>query len=454
MNQISEMAIDLSKLPPGPKPVIPLSNFIRFRRDSLGFLKKAAQEYGDVVYFKVGPLRMVLLNHPDFIKEVLSTQHSNFVKGRLFEMIKEVLGEGLLTSEGAFHKRQSRIMQPAFHHRMMSAYAPAMTEYAARIMNGWQDGMKVDMMKEMVKMSTGIAAKTMFNVDMEKDAKEINEALEVIMGLFGRVTLPFAGFMLKLPLPGTLRFFKAKALLDKTIFRIIEERRYSKLYNGDILSLLLQTQEDPNSGGMSDLQIRDEALTLFLAGFDTSSLAFIWTWYLLSQNPAAEAELHEELDRVLQGRMPTLEDNPRLKFTRMVIEESMRLYPPIYMIVRQAMADFSVGKYVVPQGTIVLMSPYLIQRDARFHPNPEQFNPRNSAKCPGGQYQKYEYFPFSAGPRSCIGQQYAWLEGVMVLATIAQNWRFTLLPEHPVEMAQLLNLRPKNGMMMRLHKRK
>lgn len=443
-----------SKLPPGPKPLFPLYNFFRFRSDSLDFLRKASQKYGDIVHFKMGPFRMVLLNHPDFIKEVLSTQHHHFVKGRPLEMAKELLGEGLLTSEGEYHKRHSRVMQPAFHQRMMSTYAPAMTDYATRMMNGWQDGMTVDMMKEMVKMSTGIAAKTMFNVDIEKEAPEINHSLNSVMSLFGRITLPFAELLLKLPLPGTRRFFRAKAQLDQTIYKIIEERRRSNWNNGDLLSLLLQAQGNPGEGEWTDQEIRDEALTLFLTAFDTTSLALTWTWYLLSQNPVAEAILHEEVDRVLQGRMPTLEDYPQLKYTRLVFEESMRLYPPIYIIARQSTADVTIGDFEVPKGAIVLMSPYLIHRDARFHPNPEQFNPLNSAQRPGGQHPRYEYIPFSVGPRSCIGQHYAWLEGVLVLAAIAQNWRLTMAKEHRVVPAQLLNLRPKYGMKMQLHKRK
>jgi cytochrome P450 len=222
------------------------------------------------------------------------------------------------------------------------------------------------------------------------------------------------------------------------------------LNNGDLLSLLLKEQEE---GEMSDRQIRDEALTLFLTGFDTTSLALTWTWYLISQHPQVEAELHEELDRVLQGRLPTLEDYPNLKFTRMVFAESMRLYPPIYIIARQAVEAFTIGEYEVPKKTIVLVSPYLIHHDSRFHSNPEVFNPHNWDDRPGIQHPRYEYFPFSEGPRSCIGQHYAWLEGVMVLASIAQFWKVKMVPDHPVEIAQLLNLRPKYGMKMEVYRR-
>lgn len=448
--------INKSKLPPGPRQKVPLSHLFSFRRDSLGFLRKVAHEFGDIVHFKLGPLRIVLVNHPDFIKEILSTQHSNFVKGRPLQMAKKLLGEGLLTNEGESHKRQSRIIQPAFHTKMMSAYAPAMTEYAVRLMNGWKDGMRVDMMEEMVKMSTGIAGKTMFNMDIGKEAPAINKALKSITSLFGRITLPFAEVLLKLPVPGTIRFFRAAAKLDQTIYKIIEERRHNKLNNGDLLSLLLQEQEQTGGdGGMTDQQIRDEALTLFLTAFDTTSLALTWTWYLLSQNPEIETQMHEEIDKELQGRIPTLEDYPRLKFTRMVFTESMRMYPPIYIIARQAVEDFSIGNYIVPGGTIVVVSPYLIHNDSRFHAEPGKFNPHSWAEdIIGTTHSKYDYFPFGGGPRSCIGQHYAWLEGVLVLATIAQSWRLKLVPHHPVELEQLINLRPKYGMMMNVTQRK
>ena len=443
-----------NKIPPGPKSNIPFANLFSFRKDSLDFLRKASQEYGDIVHFKMGPLRIVYLNHPDYVKEVLLTQNSNFVKGRPLEVAKEILGEGLLTSEGDFHKRQSRIMQPAFHMRMMDTYAPAMIECSSRLISDWEDGVTVDMFEEMVKLGTGIVGKTLFNVDIEKEIPEINSALKDVMNLFGRITMPLAELSLKLPLPGNKRFFKAKKRLDNTIYRIIDERRDKRLNNGDFLSLLLSAQDEiGRDGGMTDLQIRDEALTLFLTAFDTTSLALTWTWYLLSQNPEVEAELHEELDRVLQGRTPTAADYSKLEFTRMVFEESMRLYPPIYIISRQALKDFHIGDYVVPGGAIVLMSPYLTHRDSRFHKDPDKFNPHNSKERSAGPNSKYEYFPFSAGPRSCIGQSFAWYEGVLLVATIAQKWKANLVPGHKVEFDQLINLRPKHGMKMKLQRR-
>ena len=439
------------KLPPGPKSTIPFGHLFSFQRDSLAFLKKIADEYGDIVHFKIGPIRVVLLNHPDFIKEVLSTQHRNFVKGRPLEMAKKLLGEGLLTSEGEFHKRHSRIIQPAFHRKMLESYAPAMTDGANRLMSGWKDGMQVDIMEEMMQMSAAIAAKTLFDANVESEAPEIVRALTTAARLFGRVSLPFSELLLHLPLPSTTRFRKAKATLEDAVDRMINERRHSRKENGDLVSLLLQSQKE---GSMTDQEVRDEALTLFPTAFDTTATALNWTWYLLSQHPEAEAELHEELDRVLQGRTPTVDDLTQLTYTRMVFAESLRLYPPSYLIPRQALEDFTIDQYVIPGGTLILMSPYLLHRDPRFHPNPEQFTPRSWENYPKSGNPKYAYFPFSGGPRSCLGEHFAWMEGSLVLATIAQAWRMQIVPDHPVQFLQLINLRPKYGMKMTLQQRK
>ncbi|HEY0677992.1 MAG TPA: cytochrome P450 [Chitinophagaceae bacterium] len=447
--------MDRAKLPPGPKPKTPLGHLFSFRRDSIGFIKKIAQEYGDIVHFRIGPLRLVLLNHPDFIKEVLTTHYRNFVKGRPLEMAKVLLGEGLLTSEGEFHKRQSRLIQPAFHRNMIEGCASSITTCATRMMNGWEEGMRVEMKDAMTNMSISIAGKTLFNADIESEAAEINKALDTATDLFGRISLPFSEFLLKLPLPGTLRFYKAKARLDKTVYRMINDRRQKRENKGDLISILLNAQDEKSEGvPLSDRQVRDEAMTLFLTAFDTTSTALTWTWYLLSQNPEAEAELHEEIDRVLNGRLPTAEDVPQLKFTRMVFGESMRMFPPSYLIPRQALEDFPIDKYVIPKGTIILMSPYLIHHDPRFHPNPEKFDPRAWDKRSNGQNSKYEYFPFSRGPRSCIGEPFAWMQGIMVIASVAQTWRLKLATGHPVELLPLLNLRSKYGMMMTLERRK
>lgn len=396
-------------------------------------------------------MRVALLNHPDHIREVLSIKHRNFIKGRPLRMAKALLGEGLLTSEGDFHKRHSRIIQPAFHRKMVASYDTAVTEYTRRMMNRWEDGMQLDIFPEMIKMSTAAAGKAFFHADLETEAPDINEALNSAAGIFGRTAVPYSEWLLKLPLPGTFRFFKAKARLDEMIYHLIDKRRQHPIDQDDLLALLLRAQEKDKS--LTDEQIRDEALTILLAGFDTTSLALTWTFYLLSQHPEVERALQEEVDRVLPGRIPTATDIPRLKYTRMVLGESMRILPPIYLIAREALEDFSIEQYTIPAGTLVLISPYLIHHDARFHPNPEQFDPKAWDKHANRKNSKYEYLPFGVGPRACIGQPFAWLEGILALATIVRHWKLQLVPGHPVAFLQLVNLRPKYGMRMVLERR-
>jgi cytochrome P450 len=444
--------IDSSKLPPGPKTKIPLGHLFSYRRDSIGFLKKIAKEYGDIVHFKMGPIRVVLVNHPDYIKEVLSIGHRNFIKGRPLEMAKELVGEGLLTSEGDYHKHQSRMIQPAFHRNMIESYVPAVIDCVTKMMGKWKDGMRTDIKDEMTTLSIAIAGKALFNADVEKEAPEIMKALDTATGLFGRISLPYSEWLLKVPVPGTVRFNKAKARLDETVQRMINERRQNKMDNGDLLSLLLRSTGD--EGGMSEQQVRDEAITFFLTAFDTTSTSLTWAWYLLSQNPEAESRLHSELDSVLGGRLPTADDIHNLKYTRMVFGESLRLYPPSYVIPRQALEDFPLGKYIIPRGSIILVSPYLVHHDPRFHPNPEKFDPCEWENHSQGLSSKYEYFPFSRGPRSCIGEPFAWMQGTAVLSCVAQSWRLRHVPEHKVELLPLINLRPKYGMLMTVHDRK
>jgi cytochrome P450 len=369
-------------------------------------------------------------------------------------MAKELLGEGLLTSEGDYHKRQSRMIQPAFHRNMIECYVPSVITCITQMMSRWKDGISIDMKDEMIKLSIAIAGKTLFNADIEKEAPEIMRALDTATSLFGRISLPFSEWLLKVPVPGTIRFKKAKAQLDEVVQRMINERRHNKMDNGDLVSLLLRSQSEDGNDGMSDQQIRDEAITLFLTAFDTTSIALTWAWYLLSQNPETESELHRELDSVLQGRLPVANDIPQLKYTRMVFGESLRLYPPSYVIPRQALEDFSLDKYIIPHGSIILVSPYLIHHDSRFHADPEKFDPGELDKRSHGLNSKYEYFPFSRGPRSCIGEPFAWMQGTIVLASVAQFWQLKHVPDHRVELLPLINLRPKFGMLMTLHDRK
>ncbi len=442
-------------LPPGPTTKNPFGFLGPVRRDIIEFLSLVAREYGDLASFRVGSMRIVLVNRPEYINEILVIRQGNFVKGRPLEVAKNLLGEGLLTSDGEMHRRQRRIVQPAFHREKIEAYAKIMTDYALRLQSCWRGGNTVDMAQEMMRMALGISGKTMFNADVENDAADVGAALTSAMKLFDRLSIPLIEVMLKLPLPSTLRFRRAKKLLDCKIYRFIHEHReQGKDQGGDLLSLLLVAGDaEENGKTLTDQELRDQALIFFLAAYDTTALALTWTWYLLSQNPECEAALHHELDTVLAGRVPTIEDIHNLKYTRAVFAESLRLYPPGYVIARRALEEFQLAGYVVPSGTTVLMSPYLIHRDPRYYEKPEVFDPGRWLLQPESERPKFSYFPFGGGARVCIGDSFSWTEGTLVLATLAQRWRPKLVSGHRVAYLPLLNLRPKHGMRMVLEQR-
>jgi cytochrome P450 len=441
-------------LPPGPKRKLLGVNLFTFRRDPLNYLQSLAREYGDIVFFSIGPQDVFFLNHPDYVKDVLITHNQSFKKGRALQKSKRLLGEGLLTSEGDFHRRQRRLAQPAFHRQRVASYAHLMTNYAAQTSERWQDGETRDISGEMMRLTLAIVGRTLFDADVERDATDVGEALTVIMDLFNMMLMPFAELLEKLPLPQNRRFQKAREQLDAIIYRLIEERRRSGKDHGDLLSMLLFAQdEEEKSGGMTDEQVRDEALTIFLAGHETTANAMTWTWYLLSQHPEIEARLHEELDAVLGGRLPEFNDVAQLRYTEMVLAESMRMYPPAWAIGRLSLEDYEVGGYRLPPGSLVLLSQYVVHRDARFFHEPERFDPLRWLPEAREARPQYSYFPFGGGPRRCIGEGFAWMEGILLIAALAQHWRLRLVPNHPVKTQPVITLRPKHGMLMTLEKR-
>ncbi len=443
-----------SVFPPGPKPIIPVINLFALRRDPIKFLTDLAREHGDLAYFKLGPQPVFLLNNPDYIRDVLVTHNKNFMKGEGLQRAKRLLGEGLLTSEGEFHLRQRRLAQPAFHRQRIAGYAATMAEYAARMRDEWRPGETRDVALEMMRLTLAIAGKTLFDADVEREADEIGKALTTTFKLFNRVTLPFSQLLDRFPLPSTIRFQKARERLDATIYRIINERRASGADRGDLLSMLIQARDEEGDGtGMTDEQLRDEAMTIFLAGHETTANALTWTWYLLSQHPEEEARFHAEIDDVLNGEPPTAEDFPRLRYTEMVFAESMRLYPPAWTIGRRALGDYQIAGYTIPARSILLMSQYVTHHDPRYFPDPFRFDPERWTTRARESRPKFSYFPFGGGPRLCIGESFAWMEGALVLATIAQRFKMRLEPGHPVEMQPLVTLRPKHGMRMILDPR-
>ncbi len=425
---------------------------LAFRRDPIAYLRAAAK-HGDVVRLPITRSPLYLVNHPDLIKDIFVTHQKQFKKGRGLERAKKLLGDGLLTSEDPYHLRQRRLIQPAFHRQRISAYAAQMTEYAVKTSAGWGSGETRDMAEEMLHLALAVVGKTLFNAEMEGEAAEIGDALSEVFALFHTLMLPLADLLEKLPIPSVRRFARARARLDATIYRLIDERRTSGEDWGDLLSTLLMARDEDDGGRMTDEQVRDEALTIFLAGHETTANALAWTWYLLSQNPESEAKFHAELDSALAGRTPTLDDLPNLPYTRRVAAESLRLYCPAWVIGRRALSDYKIGDCEIKRGAIVLMAPSVMHLDPRFWERPERFDPERWTSEAEAARPKFAYFPFGGGSRLCIGEQFAWMEITLLLATLGQDWKMRLAPGQIVTTQPIITLRPKGGMKMVLERR-
>ncbi len=429
----------------------------------LGFLARLKDTWGDVVRFRIAVYPFVLLSDPEAVRDVLVTHADRFTKGRALKMSRAVLGEGLVTSEGELHRRQRRLIQPAFARPRLEHYGRIMTACAARWAEEWADGRTVDMAHEMRRLALAIVGRALFgDEDVDLESQEVIEALATTTRMFRRVMNPLTPLLGRLPLPSNRRFNAARDRLDATVARLIGHHRAAAdgaagqengPGHGDLLSLLLAARDEDGGGRMSDLQVRDEVLTLFAAGHETTALALAWTWYLLARHTEVESRLHEELDRVLAGRPATLGDAECLPYTRRVLTESMRLYPPAYATGRMAEADHPVGRWVVERGTTVIMSQYLIQRDARFYADPHRFDPDRWTDGFRGALPRFAYFPFGGGPRVCIGESFAWAEATIVLATLAQRWGARLVPGPPVVPEPMITLRPRGGIPMTLHER-
>jgi cytochrome P450 len=431
----------------------PVRNFREFRRDPLTFFTEMKNTYGDVVRLPMGFRTLTLINDPELIKDVLVTNNRKFEKSLALKRTKSILGEGLLTSEGAVHLRQRRLSQPAFHRQRVQNYGEAMTRFGSRMRERWRDGETLDIHQQMMRVTLAIAGKTLFDADVENDSSDIGEALDIFMRNFGLVFIPFSDWLEKLPFGPMRRIQRARERLDAVIFRIIVERRASGEDRGDLLSMLLRAQdEEGDHAGMTDQQLRDECVTLLLAGHETTASALSWTWMLLSQNPDAEARFHAEVD-TLGGELPRVHDLPKLKFTEAVFAESMRLYPPAWAMGRQAIEDHQLAGFPLRKGAMVLCSQWVMHRDARFWPDPEKFLPDRWLSDARNGRPKFAYFPFGGGPRQCIGEAFAWMEGALMLATVAQRWRLRLESEQTVELLPVITLRPKHGMKMTLHAR-
>ena len=424
-------------------------------RSPLTFLTELRDRYGDIARVPLGSETLYLFSHPDLVRDVLVTNHRNFHKGRGLERAKILLGEGLLTSEGDFHLRQRRLAQPAFHRQRVAAYGTTMATYAASRRDRWQSGATIDAHHEMMALTLAIVGKTLFDADVEHEAAEIGAALATTFESFSfGFFLPFGELLERLPLPATLRFRKARARLDATIYRLIEERRRTGGDRGDLLSMLLLAQDtEGDGGGMTDLQLRDEAMTIFLAGHETTANALTWTWYLLSQHPAVEARLHAEIDSALGGRLPTADDLALLPYTRMVLAESMRLYPPAWLVGRRALGPFESNGYTIPGRSIILVSQYVMHRDARWFPDPERFDPERFTPEREAARARYAWFPFGGGPRACIGQHFSMLESVLGLAVLLREFEVEAV-DTEVELGQGITLEARSPVRIRIARRR
>ncbi|MBM3997502.1 MAG: cytochrome P450 [Planctomycetes bacterium] len=433
------------RVPDGPPGTWIGGNLAEFRADRLDFLTRCARDYGDMVWIRLFLRRVYLAFHPDLIEEVLVTQSKHFIKHFALRLNPVLLGNGLLTSEGDFWLRQRRLIQPVFNRSRIMSYGPPMVDAAQRMLAGWKAGERRDIHAEMMHVTLAIAAKTLFNTEVDGDAEGVAAAIEVMQDNFLERFNSLWPLPLWIPTPANLRAKWAAQALDDILFRIIRQRRAENVDKGDLLSLLLNARDEDDGKGMNDTQVRDEAMTLFLAGHETTALVLSWAWYLMAQHPDAEKRLWAELDEVLGDRSPTVDDWPKLKFTEMIALESMRLYPPAYVVGREATVDCEIGGYAVPAGTTILMPEWVVQRDPRFYDEPDKFKPERWGEERMKSLPKFAYFPFGGGPRVCIGQQFAMMELVLILATIAQKFRFRMQPGTTVTPLPTFTLRPIPG---------
>ena len=411
-----------------------------------------ADKYGDIAHYKIGWNHIVFLNHPDYIREVLVVQNDNFIKERTVRRSKMLLGEGMITAEGADHRMQRQVAQPAFHRQRIPEYADTMVREAVRTRDSWNAGEQRDIATDMMHLTLNIVAQTLFATDLRDEVHELADAINRIMGLYNfLVMLPAAEWLVHVRPPGLAAFVRARKRIDAVVYRMIEAHRREHRDRGSLLDMMLAASPDRSES--SERSLRDQVITIFLAGYETVANALSWTWYLLSQNPDCERRMHAEIDRELQGRSPGYEDIPRLRYVEMALAESMRLYPPAWAMGRYARNDFQLGDYFLPAKTTVLISQFITHRDPRFFPDPLRFDPERFTAEAKARRTKFTYFPFGAGFRQCIGESFAWMEGVLVLATLAQRWKLRLVPGHCVEPEPLITLRPKFGMRMLVEKR-
>jgi cytochrome P450 len=443
-----------NRIPPGPKGLPILGAALDLRDDPLNSLRRLAREYGDIVRFHVMKRERILLNHPDWIHQVLVLQHAKFHKSELTRRITaRMLGQGLLISEGEFWRRQRRLVQPAFHRARVNDYAAAMLDLAESHIHGWRDGEERNMAHEMMALTLGIAVRTLFGATLAGEARDVGRAMTYLMRYSLRRQRSPVRIPENWPTPKNRRANRELAFIDSLVYRIISERQAEgNSRHHDLLALLMSAMDEDGSQ-MTRQQLHDEAMTLFIAGHETTAQMLSWTWYALSENPAAEARLHDELRTVLGGNPADAGEFARLPYLQAVMNEVLRMYPPAYIMARETVEPCQMGGYEFAPGTTILFSQWVTHRDARFFDDPDAFRPERWLDGLADRLPPGAYFPFDAGPRRCIGQGFALLEAATVIATIAQRFSFRVVPGDPVVPEPLVTLRPRNGIRMALHAR-
>ena len=446
-------------LPPGPPEWPLVGQSLRYVREPIELMQEAAA-YGDLVTMSVKPWLVFLVNHPDLIQQVLVTDHQKVGRWRNVESFKYLMGEGLVTSDEPLHLRQRRMMQPQFHRRIVADFGETMTRYATLHTQTWRDGSRVDMHREMRELTLNIVTKTLFSIEIPSEVRRMGTAFEYSNQY---ISLRFNQFermrhlLHNLPLPSTLRFRRHLAYLDKVVYGLIEQRRRTGEEVGDLLSLMLSAEDEratePACVRMSVGQVRDETMTMFAVGHETVTIALTWTWYLLSLHPGLQAQFHMELESVLDGRPPTVDDLPDLVMTEQILRESMRLYPPIWRTGRRVLEPFELAGYEIPPGALLCIAPIITHRDSRWFKEPTAFRPLRWTSAFQDQLPSFAYFPFGGGNRLCIGENFAWMEMKLIMAAVGQHWKVRQNPRREVGFSPLISLRPKGGMPLYLERR-
>jgi cytochrome P450 len=439
-------------LPPGPKGTLIGGNLGQFMTRRLDFFLDVARQYGDLVSFRFGPRRLFLASHPDLIEQVLVTDAKHYVKHFGARLYKPVLGNGLVTSEGDFWLRQRKLSQPAFLKNRVLSYAPVMADLTVRMLAGWQPGKEVDVHFEFSTLTSAIALKTLFDLDDPGDREAFTDALREAFTLMSNRFRSLVRVPVWVPTPANRRLGRAITHLNRVVDGFVAQGRARPEPGDDLLSRLVAARDEQGER-MTDRQLRDEAMTLYLAGHETTALTLTWSWYLLARHPQAEERLVGEWESVLGGRVPTADDLAKLPYTEAVIAEAMRVYPPVYLIGREATRDLELGGFRVRKGYTVFMSQWVSHRDPRYFPDPEAFRPERWLDGLAARLPKYAYYPFGGGPRVCIGNTFALMEAAVILAAVGQRYRFTVASDGPPELNPQITLLPKGGIPAVLRRR-